>query len=100
MRVVGAAGDPAGVAWADGRQAPADAVIFATGYRPDVPFLAPEGVFDANGRLAQKDGVSTRIPGLFFVGQPGLRRFGSATLRGVGADAAVVAGGVARFLRP
>ena len=87
-----------GVAWADGQAEHVDAVIFATGYRPHLPYLEQAGLFDGKGRIAQTDGAASGQPGLFFMGQPGLRRFASATLRGVGEDANVVAGAVARHL--
>lgn len=87
-----------GVVWADGAAEDVDVVIFATGYRPHLPYLDPTGLFDGQGRIAQANGLATGQPGLFFMGQPGLRRFASATLRGVGEDAAVVAASVARHL--
>ena len=89
---------PQGVVWADGQEEAVDAVIFATGYRPHVPFLNGLPVWTPAGRLDQTDGVAHRAPGLYFMGQPGLRRFASATLRGVGGDAAVVVGHLQRHL--
>ena len=76
-----------GVIWADGREEAVDAIIFATGFRPDLPFL-PAAAFSADGKLLQRGGASTAIDGLYFVGQPGLTRFASGVLRGVGHDAA------------
>lgn len=79
-----------GVAWADGTKTAADAVIFATGYRPHLPFLDGLPIRTADGGLRHTNGAS-HLPGLYFIGQPGLRRFASATLRGVGGDAEIVA---------
>lgn len=87
-----------GVIWSDGATEPVDAIIFATGFRPHAPFL-PANAFRADGGLAQKNGVSTTAPGIYFVGQPGLRSFSSATLRGVGCDAAYVVPRVMRRVR-
>lgn len=57
------------VAFADGTEAPYDAVIYATGYRISFPFLAPE-VFDPEreaGRLYRRM-VPPAHPGLIFAG--------------------------------
>jgi putative flavoprotein involved in K+ transport len=79
-----------GVVWADGSAEEVDAVVFATGYRPNLQYLAPLGALDAEGRALQRHGVSLTVPGLGFVGLSNQRTFASATLRGVGADAAAV----------
>lgn len=88
-----------GVIWADGREEAVDAIIFATGFRPDLPFLPAGVAFDGAGRLRQRRGASTALDGLYFVGQPGLTRFASGVLRGVGHDAAGVVRQIARRLR-
>lgn len=75
-----------GVVWPDGETEQVDAIIMATGYRPSVPFLASLPVIDSRGFLVQKDGVALNVPGLFFIGYPGLRNFASGALRGVGID--------------
>jgi putative flavoprotein involved in K+ transport len=71
-----------GVIWADGSCERVDAVIFATGYRQEYPFLDPL----ANA-LRHRRGVSLAVPGLYFVGLSGQTGLASATLRGVGPDA-------------
>jgi putative flavoprotein involved in K+ transport len=60
-------------------------VIWATGYRPDHAWLPPEAV-DHRGRLIHDGGVA-RVPGLYALGLPFLRRRRSNLLGGVGADA-------------
>jgi hypothetical protein len=47
-----------------------DAVILATGFRPDLRKLAPdlEGVFDSKG-MPRVTGRTTSAPGLYFCGQ-------------------------------
>jgi hypothetical protein len=79
-----------GVIWGDGGHEAVDAVIFATGYRPNLPYLTGLGALDKAGRVLQRGGVSLTEPGLYYVGMPRQRTAASATLRGVGADAKVV----------
>ena len=64
-----------------------------------LPFLPAGVAFDGAGRLRQRRGASTAMDGLYFVGQPGLTRFASGVLRGVGHDAAGVVRQIARRLR-
>jgi len=85
-----------GVVWQNGTKEPVDAVIFATGYRPSLTYLGSTGALDAEGRPLQVAGVSSTVPGLYYVGLEGQRSFASATLRGVGPDARFV---VKRLLR-
>jgi putative flavoprotein involved in K+ transport len=76
--------------WADGTGEPVDVVLLATGYRPHLPFLDGVGALDAYGVPMHHGGVSRAVPGLGFVGLERQRSFASATLRGVGGDAAHV----------
>ena len=79
-----------GVVWADGQKEPVDAVIFATGFRPNVDYLASLDVLAENGRIEHKKGINTTTPGLYFVGIPFQRNIASATIRGAGPDAKFV----------
>ena len=79
-----------GVIWPGGAEEQADALLFATGFRPNAPYLRDLGAISADNRLAQRNGIAKCIPGLHFVGFPGQRNFASATLRGVGPDAAYI----------
>ena len=79
-----------GVVWANGEREAVDAVIFATGFRPNVDYLADLGVLAENGRIQHKKGISTTTPGLYFVGIPFQRNIASATIRGAGPDAKFV----------
>ncbi len=81
---------PNGVAWNDREREDVGTVLFATGFRPALGYLAALGALDEAGRPVQRDGVSTAVPGLYYVGFSGQRNFASATLRGVGPDAAIV----------
>ena len=77
---------PSGVVWADGQAEPIDSLVFATGFRPNLPFLEGLPVMDDRGQVLQRHGIATHVPGLYFVGLPKQRNFASATLRGVGPD--------------
>ncbi len=61
---------PDGVVFADGESRKFDAIILATGFRPDLRQLMPdlEGVFDRHG-MPLVTGQKTRAPGLYFCGQ-------------------------------
>lgn len=78
-----------GVIWPNGTKEAVDTVIFATGYRPHLPYLQAIGALDAEGRPLHQAGISD-VPGLYYVGLEGQRSFASATLRGVGPDAQFV----------
>ncbi len=99
-RPVFAAFDSEGVVWQDGGREEVDAVIFATGYRPNLAYLRDLQVaLAADGSARQRAGVSVAIPGLYFLGLPAQRTIASATLRGVGADAGYVVRHLRRYLR-
>ncbi|MGD7705323.1 flavin-containing monooxygenase [Microlunatus sp. Y2014] len=76
-----------GVVWADGTTEAVDTVIMATGYRPDLPYLADLGALDATGAPRHHRGLSTVHPGLAFLGLEFQQTFSSNTLRGVHRDA-------------
>ena len=61
---------PDGVVFADATSQKFDAIILATGFRPDLRQLIPdvEDVFDRHG-MPLVTGRATRSPGLFFCGQ-------------------------------
>ena len=72
------------------------AVLFAGGFRPDYRSWLPwPEAFDELGYPIHRDGASTVVPGLYFVGVHFLRKRKSSTLVGVGEDAAVVADRIA-----
>lgn len=78
------------VVTADGDSHAADVLLFATGYRPHLPYLAGTRALDSSGGPLHRRGVSTTESGLGFVGLEHQRSYASATLRGVGRDAAAV----------
>jgi hypothetical protein len=79
-----------GVVWSDGHREGVDSVIFATGYRPYLPYLAGLDTLDEAGHVLQRDGVSTSVPGLYYIGLAGQRNYASAILRGVAVDSKYV----------
>jgi putative flavoprotein involved in K+ transport len=84
------------VVWADGVREHVDTLLLATGYRPALNYLASLGALDPQGQPQQLRGLSTSHAGLGYVGLEWQRSLASATLRGVGRDAAYV---VDRILR-
>ncbi|TQR21758.1 NAD(P)-binding domain-containing protein [Psychrobacillus vulpis] len=87
-----------GVIWPNGIKEPVDTVIYATGYRPQLPYLQAIGALGAEGKPVHKAGISN-VPGLYYVGMEGQRSFASATLRGVGPDAQYVVKKLVHYLR-
>src|SRR4029079_14734904 len=75
---------------------PIDAVIDATAHQPNLDYLAGLGALDAAGRALHRRGVSTTVPRLAYVGLHNQWTYASATLRGVGPDAAYVVGALRR----
>ena len=76
-------------AWLADRRLEIDAVVWATGYRPDYSWMPPEAV-GANGWPVHQRGL-TPLRGLAALGLPWLHTRGSALLGWVGEDAAWIA---------
>ena len=76
-----------GVAWADGREQAADAIIWCTGFRPELRHLAPLGLRYADGHLAVLGTQAVDEPRLHLVGYGDWTGPASATLIGVGRTA-------------
>ncbi|MDA1358627.1 NAD(P)-binding domain-containing protein [Glycomyces luteolus] len=79
------------VNWSDGADEHVDAVILATGYRPALDYLSGLDVLDDQGRPRRKGGHASTLTGLAFVGLEWQRSLSSASIRGVGLDAARIA---------
>jgi putative flavoprotein involved in K+ transport len=90
-RVVDASEDT--IRFADGSELKGDAVIWATGYRPDFSWIDLP-VFDSDGRVRHRRGV-TDVPGFYFLGLTWQYTRGSALLGWVKDDAAFIAGQIA-----
>lgn len=87
-----------GVIWPNGKKEPIDTVIYATGFKPRLPYLNSIGALDKEGKPLHKAGISN-VPGLYFVGLEGQRSFASATLRGVGTDAKFVVKNITKYIK-
>ena len=74
-----------------------DAVIWATGYRPDYSWIDLP-ILDSNGRLRHRRGV-TDVPGLYFLGLTWQWTRGSALIGWVKDDAEFIAERIAAFQR-
>jgi putative flavoprotein involved in K+ transport len=81
------------VRFEDGSELEVDAVIWATGYRPDFSWIDLP-ILDSNGRLRHRRGV-TDVPGLLFLGLTWQWTRGSALIGWVKDDAAFLAEGIA-----
>lgn len=83
------------VRFEDGTEQKVDAVIWATGYRPDYSWIDLP-VFDPDGRLRHRRGV-TDVPGLYFLGLTWQHTRGSALIGWVKDDAEFIAEQIAAF---
>ena len=83
------------VRFADGGELEVDAVVWATGYRPDHSWIKLP-VFEEDGRLRHRRGV-TGVPGLFFLGLTWQHTRGSALIGWVKDDAEHIAAWIAEF---
>ena len=72
-------------------------VVWATGYRPRLPWL-DRRAFDRRGRIDHDGGVGS-LPGVFVLGLPFLRRRKSNFIDGVGPDAHELVGHVVAHVR-
>ena len=78
---------PEGVVWPDGTREPTDAVVWCTGFRPDLGHLAPLGLRGADGHIPTAGTRALGEPRLHLVGYGDWTGPGSATLIGVGRTA-------------
>ena len=95
-RVVSASGRTLG--FADGTELEVDAVIWATGYRPDHSWLEAAAK-DSEGKIPHRRGV-TDVPGLYFLGLSWQHTRGSALLGWVKDDAEFIAAQIASNAEP
>ena len=92
-RLVGA--DGRRVQFEDGSELEADAVIWATGYRPDYSWIKLP-ICDEGGRLRHRRGV-TDVPGLYFLGLTWQYTRGSALIGFINDDAVFIAEKIAHY---
>lgn len=60
--------EEAGIRWSNGATRPADAIIWATGFRPELRHLAPLKLREKSGGITVGKNVSWKNPRLFFAG--------------------------------
>jgi putative flavoprotein involved in K+ transport len=60
--------EPDGVRWPDGTFSPVDAIIWATGFRPELRHLAPLNLREKKGGLTVEQGAAWLDPRLFLAG--------------------------------
>ncbi|TFB63958.1 NAD(P)-binding domain-containing protein [Cryobacterium sp. Hz9] len=60
--------EPAGVRWSDGTFTEADAIVWASGFRPELRHLAPLNLREKAGGVVVASGVSWTDPRIFFAG--------------------------------
>ena len=60
--------EPAGVRWADGTFRPADAIVWSTGFRPELRHLAPLKLREKEGGITVGTGSSWKDGRIFFAG--------------------------------
>jgi putative flavoprotein involved in K+ transport len=92
-RAVGASGRT--IRFADNSELELDAVVWATGFRPDYSWIKLP-VADPDGRVRHRRGV-TEVPGLYFLGLPWQHTRGSALLGWVKDDAEFIASQIDAF---
>ncbi|MGA5191621.1 flavin-containing monooxygenase [Streptomyces griseoincarnatus] len=91
--------DGAKLVWPDGQREEVDAIMLATGYRSDLPYLTGlDGALDTDGNPQHREGIAASVPGLAFVGLEWQRSLSSNSLRGVGRDAERIARRLAAHL--
>ncbi len=83
------------VRFEDGSELEVDAVIWATGYRPDYSWIKLP-IFDEDGRLRHRRGV-TDVPGLHFLGLTWQHTRGSALIGFIKDDAEFIAERIAEY---
>ena len=92
-----------GAAWHDGTAIDADAIIWCTGFRPELRHLQPLHLRDAGGRLPIDASTETRAQGearLHLLGYGDWTGPASATLLGVGRSARAASNEIAGRPRP
>ncbi|WP_201583242.1 ArsO family NAD(P)H-dependent flavin-containing monooxygenase [Psychrobacter jeotgali] len=76
-----------GVVWSDGRKESIDAIIWCTGFEPELEHLAPLGVIEEDGSILNKQGQALKEPRLWLFGYGNWASPASATLIGAGRSA-------------
>uniref|UniRef100_A5WGZ6 FAD-dependent pyridine nucleotide-disulfide oxidoreductase n=1 Tax=Psychrobacter sp. (strain PRwf-1) TaxID=349106 RepID=A5WGZ6_PSYWF len=76
-----------GVVWSDGTEESIDAIIWCTGFNPELEHLAPLGVIEEDGKVLTEQGQSVKEPRLWLFGYGDWVSPASATIIGAGRSA-------------
>ncbi|NLR94282.1 ArsO family NAD(P)H-dependent flavin-containing monooxygenase [Flammeovirga agarivorans] len=86
-----------GVIWGNGEEEKFDAVIYSTGFKPDLSLLSSLDVIEDN-KIATNETESIKQKGLYLVGLGNWTGYASATIYGVGKTARDTAQKIANYL--
>lgn len=87
------------VVWADGSEEQVDAIIWCTGFKPNLKHLSSLYLWDDEGKISTAGPRSLKYPGLWFVGYGDWAGFAAATLIGVQRWAKLASQEIESFLR-
>ncbi|WP_019673263.1 hypothetical protein [Psychrobacter lutiphocae] len=76
-----------GVVWQDGTKESIDAIIWCTGFHPELEHLAPLDVIEDDGTILNKQGQAVKEPRLWLFGYGDWVSPASATIIGAGRSA-------------
>lgn len=76
-----------GVVWSNGLEESVDAIIWCTGFNPELEHLAPLGVIEEDGKVLTEQGQSVKEPRLWLFGYGDWVSPASATIIGAGRSA-------------
>ena len=88
-----------GVIWDDGSEETIDAVIWCTGFKPQLDHLKPLNIIEADGKIQVEQGQAIKEPRLWLFGYGDWASPGSATLIGAGRSARENVPALLDFLR-
>ena len=88
-----------GVVWSDGEEESIDAIIWCTGFNPELEHLAPLGVIEDDGKVLTEQGQSVKEPRLWLFGYGDWVSPASATIIGAGRSARENVPGLVEFLK-
>ena len=88
-----------GVVWSDGEEESIDAIIWCTGFNPELEHLAPLGVIEDDGKVLTEQGQSVKEPRLWLFGYGDWVSPASATIIGAGRSARENVPALVEFLK-
>ncbi|WP_367111486.1 ArsO family NAD(P)H-dependent flavin-containing monooxygenase [uncultured Psychrobacter sp.] len=88
-----------GVVWPDGCEEQIDAIIWCTGFEPELKHLAPLGVIEKDGTIRNEQGQAIKEPRLWVFGYGNWASPASATIIGAGRSARENMPALLEFLR-